>query len=205
MMNRRHLLKIGSFGFGALLSHKTSFASKKIPVNKKPVVLSTWEVGINANKGAWEILRNNGSALVAVEKGVMVTESETSCCVGLGAYPDRDGYVTLDASIMNEKGNCGSVAFLQRIKHPVSVARKVMENTPHVMLVGEGAQQFALQQGFTLEEEKLSESAAKAYDEWKIKSEYKTEKIIMIPTARIQMMPPGISAETSLPTGVPLK
>ena len=105
--------------------------------------------------------------------GVMVTEAEQSCCVGLGANPDREGFVTLDACIMDEFFNCGSVAFLERIKHPISVARRVMEKTPHVMLVGSGAQQFAVAEGFPLEEQKLSPDAQKNYEEWLKKSEYK--------------------------------
>jgi len=142
-------------------------------VKGKPVVISTWDAGLNANKGAWAILGKGGRALDAVEAGVMVTESEQSCCVGLGANPDRDGFVTLDACIMDEFANCGSVAFLERIKHPISVARRVMEKTPHVMLAGSGAQQFAVAEGFPLEEQKLSSDAEKAYKEWLIKSEYK--------------------------------
>ena len=142
-------------------------------VKGEPVVISTWDAGLAANKGAWEVLGNGGRALDAVEKGVMVTESEQSCCVGLGANPDRDGFVTLDACIMDEFSNCGSVAFLERIKHPISVARRVMEKTPHVMLVGIGAQQFAVSEGFPLEEQKLSPDAQKSYDNWLKKSEYK--------------------------------
>jgi N4-(beta-N-acetylglucosaminyl)-L-asparaginase len=108
-----------------------------------------------------------------VEKGVMVTEASQNCCVGLGANPDRDGFVTLDSCIMDEHANCGSVAFLERIKHPVSVARRVMEKTPHVMLVGSGAQQFAVAEGFPLEPQVLSPEADKAYKNWLLKSEYK--------------------------------
>lgn len=169
MIHRRKFLQIGSLGLSSLplLSFKNKTAVRK------PIVISTWETGIAANKGAWEVLRNGGRALDAVEKGVMVTENEMNCCVGLGAYPDRDGFVTLDACIMDEFYNCGGVAFLQRIKHPISVARKVMEKTPHVLLVGEGAQQFAVEQGFTLEPEVLSDDAKKAYEEWLKKSEYK--------------------------------
>lgn len=103
----------------------------------------------------------------------MVTEASQNCCVGLGANPDRDGFVTLDACIMDEFYNCGSVAFLERIKHPISVARRVMEKTPHVMLVGSGAQQFAIAEGFPLEEQKLSPDAQKTYENWLKKSEYK--------------------------------
>src|SRR5258708_31811709 len=138
-----------------------------------PMVISTWDTGLAGNKGAWEILSKNGRALDAVEAGVSVTESSLNCCVGLGANPDRDGYVTLDACIMDELGNCGSVGFLERIKHPISVARRVMEKTPHVMLVGSGAQQFAVAEGFPLEEQKLSDDARKTYEQWLKKSEYK--------------------------------
>ena len=146
-------------------------------VKGKPVVISTWDAGLRANKAAWEILGKGGRALDAVEKGVMVTELEQNCCVGLGANPDRDGFVTLDACIMDEFSNCGSVAFLERIKHPISVARRVMEKTPHVMLVGSGAQQFAVAEGFPLEEQKLSPDAKKSYENWLKTSEYKPPAI----------------------------
>ena len=144
----------------------------------KPLVLSTWDSGVIANNGAWPILMNGGSALDAVEQAGIAIEDHLSCCVGLGGNPDRDGHVTLDACIMDDEANCGSVAFLERIKHPVSVARKVMEETPHVMLVGSGAQQFALQQGFSLEEDKLSEDASKAYKKWLEEAKYQPVKNI---------------------------
>lgn len=177
MIHRRRLLQLGTLGFSSVITSKifaSSSPSVKKIAGKKPLVISTWDAGINANKAAWEILKKNGRALDAVEAGVMVTEGELhNCCVGLNANPDRDGHVTLDASIMDEHGNAGSVCFLERIKHPISVARRVMEKTPHVMLVGEGAQQFAVEQGFPLEPDKLSDDAKKAYDEWLKKSEYK--------------------------------
>jgi N4-(beta-N-acetylglucosaminyl)-L-asparaginase len=169
MIERRRFLQLGSLGLSAL----TFSGFKSTAETRKPIVISTWAEGINANKAAWNILRVGGRALDAVEHGVMVTESSINCCVGLGANPDRDGYVTLDSSIMDEHANCGSVAFLERIKHPISVARRVMEKTPHVMLVGSGAQQFALAEGFPLESAELSESAKKSYENWLIKSEYK--------------------------------
>lgn len=172
MIHRRRLLQLGTLGVSSFFASKV-FASPHRNFAKKPLVISTWDVGVNANKAAWEILRKNGRALDAVEAGVIVTESENTCCVGLDGYPDRDGFVTLDASIMDEHGNAGCVAFLERIRHPISVARRVMEKTPHVMLVGSGAQQFAIEQGFPLEQEKLSDKAKKAYDEWLKKSEYK--------------------------------
>jgi len=172
---RRRILQLGTLGLGTFFTGKALAGTRRkfAAAGHKPIVISTWDAGINANKGAWQVLRSGGRALDAVEQGVMVTESEQSCCVGLGAWPDRDGFVTLDASIMDENGNCGSVAFIERIKHPISVARRVMEKTPHVMLVGVGAQQFAVEQGFPLESGELSGDAKKAYEEWLKKSEYK--------------------------------
>ncbi len=169
MLARRKFLQLGSLGLSAISF--SSFKSK--PSVRKPIVISTWGEGILANQAAWNVLKTGGRALDAVEQGVMVTEASQNCCVGLGANPDRDGFVTLDASIMDENANCGSVAFIERIKHPISVARRVMEKTPHVMLVGIGAQQFAVAQGFPLEPQKLSVEAQKSYDNWLIKSDYK--------------------------------
>ena len=178
MVNRRKFIQASAFSsIGLALSKFASGSPQYHTVKGKPVVISTWDAGLRANKAAWEVLGNGGRSLDAVEKGVMVTESEQNCCVGLGANPDRDGFVTLDACIMDEFSNCGSVAFLERIKHPISVARRVMEKTPHVMLVGSGAQQFAVAEGFPLEEQKLSEDAKKSYENWLKKSEYKPPAI----------------------------
>jgi len=191
MSTRRKFLYSSALGsFGLLLAKKLvaapasaaataspaapgSLHTEPVVVTGHPVVISTWDTGLAANKGAWEVLGRNGAALDAVEAGVKVTESEMNCCVGLGANPDRDGFVTLDASIMDHQWNCGSVAFLERIKHPISVARRVMEKTPHVMLVGSGAQEFAVAEGFPLEPQQLSDDAKKAYEQWLKKSEYK--------------------------------
>ncbi len=140
---------------------------------EKPIVISTWNFGLGANEAAWKVLASGGRALDAVEAGARVPEGDpTETSVGLGGLPDRDGNVTLDACIMDEQGNCGSVAFLQHIVHPVSVARLVMEKTPHVMLVGDGALKFALANGF--EKKKLLTSAsAKAWKEWLKQARYK--------------------------------
>jgi N4-(beta-N-acetylglucosaminyl)-L-asparaginase len=132
----------------------------------RPVALSTWDHGQPANEAAWEILNAGGRALDAVETGVRVPEGDPEVMtVGYGGYPDRYGRVTLDASIMDEDGGCGSVAFLQHIKHPISVARQVMEKTPHVMLVGEGALDFALANGFE-REDLLTPEARSAWELW---------------------------------------
>lgn len=139
----------------------------------KPIVLSTWRFGIEANNDAWEILKNNGRALDAVEKGVQRVEADPEeRSVGYGGRPDRDGNVTLDACIMDEKANIGAVACLQHIKHPISVARAVMEKSPHVMLVGEGALQFAMSQGFP-KENLLTKASEKEWREWLKTSEYR--------------------------------
>lgn len=169
MIKRRNFLQLSTAAFAALAGTKAFSAPRK---GYKPIVISTWKEGINANRAAWQILQRKGRALDAVEAGVMETENSINCCVGLGANPDRDGIVTLDASIMDENGNAGCVAALERIKHPISVARRVMEKTPHVLLVGEGAQKFAVSEGFTLEEQKLSPGAEKQYKEWIKTSNY---------------------------------
>ena len=178
MINRRKFIRASAFTGLATWWTRSAWALPATPtVAGKPIVVSTWDAGLRANQGAWAVLGNGGRALDAVEKGVMITESEQNCCVGLNANPDRDGFVTLDACIMDEHSNCGSVGFLERIKHPISVARRVMEKTPHVMLVGVGAQQFAVAEGLPLEEQKLSADAQRAYDNWLKKSDYKPPAI----------------------------
>lgn len=175
MYNRRKFIKASTYSSLASLIPlpASSFPVDKVKAKPKPpIVLSTWDVGVAANKAAWATLNSNGSALDAVEKGVMVIEASQNCCVGLGGNPDREGIVTLDACIMDSQFNCGGVAALERIKHPIAVARRVMEKTPHVLLVGKGAQQFALSEGFTLEPQQLSEDAKNAYQKWLKKSEY---------------------------------
>ena len=170
MKTRRDFLKITTLG--GLLPTSNLFAESKQGATK-PIVLSTWSFGLQANVEAWKILSRGGRALDAVEAGAKVPEGdpkETS--VGLGGLPDRDGHVTLDACIMDEQGRCGSVAFLEHIVHPISVARMVMEKTPHVMLVGEGALQFALANGFK-KEKLLTRESEKTWKEWSKKSEYK--------------------------------
>ena len=140
-----------------------------------PVVVSTWRHGLPSNEAAMKILQQGGSVVDAVEHGVWVPEGDPeNHSVGLGGYPDRDGHVTLDASIMGPDGKAGSVCFLEHIVHPVSVARKVMEETPHVMLAGEGALQFALQQGFQ-KTNLLTPASQKKWQAWMKKHKYRPE------------------------------
>lgn len=137
-----------------------------------PIVIATWRVP-NATAKAWEVIQSGGTALDAVEQGVMVEEADVkNQSVGKGGRPDRDGKVTLDACIMDKDGNYGAVMFLQHIVHPISVARKVMEDTPHVILAGKGAEEFAVSKGFK-RENLLTEASKKEWEKWKEKSKYK--------------------------------
>ncbi|HEY0039427.1 MAG TPA: N(4)-(beta-N-acetylglucosaminyl)-L-asparaginase, partial [Flavisolibacter sp.] len=138
-----------------------------------PVVVSTWDFGKTANLGAWEVLKKGGRALDAVEAGARIPEADpTNQTIGYGGLPDRDGYVTLDACIMDENYNCGAVMFLEHIIHPISVARLVMEKTPHIFLAGEGALQFALANGFK-KQNLLTPQSEKDWKEWLKSANYK--------------------------------
>jgi len=153
-------LPLLSFG---LTNLSTGEKKKKGKVNK-PIVLSTWKFGLQANEAAWKVLQTGGKSLDAVEQGVKIVEADPEeQTVGYGGRPDRDGHVTLDACIMDHQLNIGSVVCLEHIMHPISVARAVMEKTPHVMLAGEGALQFAVEQGF----KKMNLLTEKSEQEWK--------------------------------------
>lgn len=164
-MKRREFFKTSAVGLAA---SSTIFGGTDIKTNKNnPLILSTWNHGIPANDAAWDILENNGSPMDAAEAGARVSEADpTITSVGFGGLPDEQGNVTLDSCVMDHTGNCGSVAFLQNIMHPVSVARKVMEETKHVMLVGEGARQFAISQGFK-EIDLLTDESRISWKDWK--------------------------------------
>lgn len=167
MDSRRSFLLKSLAGLPAfyLSKNKSPFPDISEPI--LPVVISTWNHGLPANEAAWKILDHGGWSLDAVEAGVRVPEADPEVItVGLGGIPDADGKVTLDACIMDENGRAGSVSFLEHIVHPVSVARLVMEKTPHVMLSGKGALQFALKNGF--KKENLLTPAMKAkWKKWK--------------------------------------
>ena len=163
-MKRRDFLRSSALGLAipsSLMNADTLKANKN-----NPVICSTWNFGLPANELAWKVLDNGGKAMDAAEAGARHAESDPeNSSVGFGGLPDEKGNVTLDACVMDSTGNAGSVAFLQNIKHPVSVARKVMEETKHVMLVGEGARQFAVSNGFE-EINLLTEQSEKDWKKW---------------------------------------
>jgi N4-(beta-N-acetylglucosaminyl)-L-asparaginase len=175
MYNRRKFLQLStlSASFVTLKSNVIGRAVTPAAVAGSPIVISTWDFGIPANQEAWKILSKGGRALDAVEAGVRIPEADMSNhSVGRAGYPDRDGVVTLDACIMDELGNCGAVAAIEDIAHPISVARLVMEKTPHVLLVGDGARQFAIEHGFT-KEKLLTPESETAWKEWLKTAKYK--------------------------------
>lgn len=179
-MKRRSFFK---FGLGGLMlgALKPAKAAELFSINDAeeiagPVVISTWNHGLAANEAAWEVIEKNGSALDAVESGVKVTEADiTNRSVGIGGRPDSSGHVTLDACIMDHKSRCGAVACLEGIDHPISVARKVMEETPHVMLVGKGARDFAIDMGFGKTKTPIKE-VKQDWKQWKKDEKAKSKK-----------------------------
>ena len=179
-MDRRKFVKISAVGSAAVVldSCTNTNAQTNVSITKtKPIVVSTWKPGLTANKEAWKVLNKSGKSLDAVEAGVKIIESDiNNKSVGIGGMPDRNGIVTLDACIMDHQYNCGSVAFLQDIEHPVSVARKVMEDTPHVMLCGKGAQDFAIEKGFT-KTNLLTPEAKNDWIKWKATQNKKLPEI----------------------------
>jgi N4-(beta-N-acetylglucosaminyl)-L-asparaginase len=171
MTDRRSFLRNASLSIPAIAFADTAFAR----TTREPRIVSTWDFGIGANRAAWTVLGNGGSALDAVEAGARWVESELcNPTVGHCGNPDRDGVLTLDASIMDGDGRCGAVAAIEDIAHPVSVARAVMEKSPHVLLVGAGAQQFALQNGFE-KTPLLTDTARRAWSEWLKTSRYQPQ------------------------------
>lgn len=170
MIDRRTFLASTTLGATLARAGKATASAAKHGALR---VVSTWDFGVAANQAAWAVLAAGGNALDAVEAGARVPEADLkNHSVGRAGYPDRDGHVSLDASIMDGDGRCGAVAALEHIAHPISVARAVMEKTPHVLLVGDGALQFALEHGFA-KEELLTPEAEKAWREWQKSAQYK--------------------------------
>jgi N4-(beta-N-acetylglucosaminyl)-L-asparaginase len=169
--DRRQFIRLGISGTAALLAGCSAVEEEErgqapAPPAKGPLVLATWNHGLPATTKALAVLVAGGSVLDAVEQGCAMVESDFgNRSVGLGGMPDRDGFVTLDACIQNHDGRAGAVAFLQGFEHPVSVARAILERTPHLMLVGSGAERWALENGFTQRVVDIPEVRA-AWQEW---------------------------------------
>ena len=180
MSSRRNFINkvaLGSLGMTTLSVWSKDLKNKSVSISRttvlKPLIISTWNHGLAANEEALRQLEKGKSAIDAIVSGVGVCEADPdNRSVGYGGLPDREGHVTLDACIMDAKSNCGSVSFLQEIKHPIAVAKKVLQETSHVMLSGKGAQDFALSQGF-LKENLLTPESKKDWEEWLKKSKYK--------------------------------
>jgi N4-(beta-N-acetylglucosaminyl)-L-asparaginase len=172
-MERRSFVKLGAVGLAA--SVVSPVFSREENTSELPLsiyiggakMISTWSHGQPANQAGWKKLEAGGSSLDAVEEGARQTESDvTNRSVGIGGMPDREGHVTLDACIMDWESNCGSVGCLEGIAHPISVAKHIMQNTPHVMLVGAGAKQYALKHQFETIKTPLPE-VKKEWEKWK--------------------------------------
>ena len=167
MISRRSFIAKSTLAFAGISIFKKGFSLSSAQRNTIPVVVSTWQHGMPANEAAWQVLAAGGYSLDAVETGIRVPEADPGVItVGYGGVPDARGKVTLDAAIMDEKGRAGSVTFLQKIMHPVSVARLILEKSPHVMLSGKGAQKFALQNGFK-KDKLLTKQMKSVWKEWK--------------------------------------
>ncbi|NOX18621.1 MAG: N(4)-(beta-N-acetylglucosaminyl)-L-asparaginase [Chlorobi bacterium] len=157
---------------GSFLTSKIGAAPflQKIRSDKKelPLIISTWSHGFPASKQALEVLNSEGNLLDAITGGINIVEDDPeNHSVGLGGFPDAEGHVTLDASIMDWNGNAGAVSYLEGIKNPINIARLVMEKTKHVMLSGKGAQEFAVKEGYEIEN-LLTPEIKKDWEKWKL-------------------------------------
>lgn len=188
-MQRRFFLKVAGMTLPLIPRAEQIFKSNHKPV-KGAIVVSTWDFGREANAESWKILSAGGRAVDAIESGAHVPENDPrNQTVGFGGLPDRDGRVTLDACIMDEYGNCGSVMCLEFIRNPISVARKVMDKTPHIVLVGDGALKFALDNGFT-KENLLTPESERAWRNWLKESKYQPRINIENEIFKQQEQPP---------------
>ncbi len=171
-MKRRDFVKAGSIATGGLLLNPLTsqelFAGKT-KTYSWPIAVTTWSPNLNSTQIAYKKLTEGFNSLDALETGIRVTEDDPNdTSVGYGGLPDEDGIVTLDAAVMDWNGKAGSVAAIENIKNPISVAKLVMQKTKHVMLAGDGAKKFALENGFK-EENLLTEKSKQIWLEWKAK------------------------------------
>ncbi|HJZ88468.1 MAG TPA: N(4)-(beta-N-acetylglucosaminyl)-L-asparaginase [Polyangia bacterium] len=165
--SRREFLRDATRAGAALAAasawSRSARAKAPAPGPELPAVIATWDYGVELCAAAQRVLAGGGDLLDALERGVNVVEDDPKVTsVGFGGLPNEDGVVQLDAAIMDGRTHqAGAVAALERIKNPISVARKVMERTKHVLLVGAGALQFARKMGFHEQDLLTPESRAK--------------------------------------------
>jgi len=177
MKRRKFIRSTGQVGLGLAVAScgvnpdREQKASAIRASSNGPVSICTWEFA-NANQVSGNALEKGKSALDAAIEGVSIEEADIkNTTVGKGGTPDREGRVTLDACVMAPDGNAGSVVYVQNITHVASLARMVMEKTPHVMLAGNGAEEFGYQNGFE-KENLLTEDSKSAYKEWLKEKDY---------------------------------
>ncbi|MEP0262527.1 N(4)-(beta-N-acetylglucosaminyl)-L-asparaginase [Dokdonia sp.] len=183
-MNRRKFIQNTALTGAGIATGVAAMSCKEVPEEKDIAVsttksiskssyisISTWDTS-SANNASGELLAQGKPALDAIIAGVAVEEAnEENTTVGIGATPDREGNVTLDACVMSPDGDYGAVLAVENIVHVAALARKVMEETPHVIMASKGAEEFAYTQGFK-KQKLLTPASEKAWKEWLKTSNY---------------------------------
>ena len=170
MKRRNFIFDIFSVSIVSAMSTKL----RAVNLNFTPMVrsISTWKT-TEANQKAGQMLDKGEHALDAAVAGVEIEEENPkNTTVGYGGAPDRTGKVTLDACVMNHLGDCGSVVAVENIVNVARLAKDVMEKTPHVMLSGKGAEEFAISQGYK-KTDLLTDKSKKEWEEWLKDQDYK--------------------------------
>ena len=170
MKRRNFIFDIFSVGIVSAMSTKL----RAVNLNFTPMVrsISTWKT-TEANQKAGQMLDKGEHALDAAVAGVAIEEENPkNTTVGYGGAPDRTGKVTLDACVMNHLGDCGSVVAVENIVNVARLAKDVMEKTPHVMLSGKGAEEFAISQGYK-KTDLLTDKSKKEWEEWLKDQDYR--------------------------------
>lgn len=178
-MKRKAFIDRSTLGISSLLISPSVFAKKSNlyisdSMSSEAFAIATWDVK-RAVTTAGKSLDSGANALEAAVSGTAIEEADIlNTTVGKGGAPDREGTVSLDACVMDSNGNCGAVLAVENITHVAALAKDVMEKTPHVILAGDGARKFAVEQGYKTED-LLSESSKKAWKKWLEKSDYQPE------------------------------
>ena len=170
-MKRRNFI-FDIFSIGLMSSITSRLKANNFNISPMVRSISTWKT-TEANFKAGSMLDTGIDALEAAVTGVAIEEENPkNTTVGFGGAPDITGKVTLDACVMNHLGDCGSVVAVENIVNVAKLAKDVMEKTPHVMLAGKGAEEFALSEGYK-KINLLTESSKKEWEKWLENEEYK--------------------------------